>query len=139
MKVRFVAGVSPIVDDSGEARRFYGEQLGLPVTPLEGSDYSQASIEGVKHFGLWTLRDAARSVFDKDDWPAGVPRPQATIEFEVDDVPGAVEELSEKGLTLLQGTKAEPWGQTTARLLSPEGLLIGVVSTPWLREEEEKT
>jgi catechol 2,3-dioxygenase-like lactoylglutathione lyase family enzyme len=136
MKIRFVAGVSPIVDDAAKARQFYGEQLGLPVKPLPGSDYSEAPLPGVKHFGLWTLRDAARSVFDKDAWPADVPRPQATIEFEVDDVAGAVEELSEKGLRLLQGTRVEPWGQTTARLLSPEGLLIGIVYTPALREEE---
>jgi hypothetical protein len=136
MKIRFVAGVSPIVSGAASEKLFYGEQLGLPVTQLESTDYHTAEVEGVKHFGLWTLADAARSVFGKDGWPDDMPRPQATIEFEVDDVPGAVEELSEKGLTLLQGTKVEPWGQTTARLLSPEGLLIGVVSTPWLREEE---
>ncbi len=136
MNVRFVAGVSPIVDDSAQARRFYGEQLGLPVTPLPDSDYSEAPLDGVKHFGLWTLRDAARSVFGQDEWPAGVPRPQATIEFEVDNVAGAVHELREKGLRILQDTKVEPWGQTTARLLSPEGLLIGIVYTPDLRKSE---
>ena len=92
-------------------------------------------IEGLKHFGLWTLRDAARSTFGQDEWPDAVTRPQATVELEVDDVAAAVEELKARGLELLQDTRVEPWGQTTARLLSPEGLLIGVVYTPMLREE----
>lgn len=26
----------------------------------------------------------------------------------------------------------EPWQQTIARLLSPEGLIVGVCHTPWL-------
>lgn len=29
----------------------------------------------------------------------------------------------------------EPWGQTTSRLLSPEGLLVGVTFTPWMHED----
>ena len=135
MNVRFVAGFSPIVDDASEARRFYGERLGLPLQIEPGSDYTQLDIEGVKHFGLWTLRDAARSTFGTEEWPADVPRPQATIELEVDDVAAAVKELKDAGLSLLQDVKVEPWGQTTARLLSTEGLLIGIVFSPLLREE----
>ena len=57
----------------------------------------------------------------------------------MDDVAEAVAELKGRGLELLQDMKVEPWGQTTGRLLSPEGLLIGVVYTPMLREEESKT
>ena len=135
MDVRFVAGVSAIVDDAGGARSFYGQKLSLPVKAESESDYSIIEIEGLKHFGLWTLKDAARSTFGQDEWPATVPRPQATIELEVDDVAAAVEELKGRGLEILQDTKTEPWGQTTARLMSPEGLLIGVVYSPMLREE----
>ena len=29
--------------------------------------------------------------------------------------------------------RKEPWGQTVTRLLSPEGILIGITLTPWLR------
>ena len=36
MEVRFVAGVTPIVESAAEARKFYGEQLGLPVKEQEG-------------------------------------------------------------------------------------------------------
>lgn len=135
MEVRFVAGVSPIVDSAEEARRFYGELLSLPLSAEEGSDYHEVKLDGLKRFGLWTIGDAARSTFGKDEWPADLPRPQATIELEVDDVAAAAEELEERGLRLVQRVKVEPWGQTTARLLSPEGLLIGITYTPWLREE----
>jgi catechol 2,3-dioxygenase-like lactoylglutathione lyase family enzyme len=135
MNVRFVAGVAPIVDSAAEARRFWGEQLGLLLSFEQNSDYSEAAIEGVKHFGLWTLRDAARSTFGRDEWPPSVPRPQATIEFEVDVVAAAVEELRSRGLKIVQEAKQEPWGQTTARLISPEGLLIGITYSPALRGE----
>ena len=139
MDVRFVAGFAAIVDDAAEARRFYGDKLSLPLKIDSGSDYTMIELPGLKHFGLWTLRDAARSTFGRDEWPEEVPRPQATLELEVDDVAEAVAELKGRGLELLQDTKVEPWGQTTARLLTPEGLLIGVVYTPMLREEESKS
>ena len=139
MDVRFVAGFAAIVDDAAEARRFYGDKLSLPLKIDSGSDYTMIELPGLKHFGLWTLRDAARSTFGRDEWPEEVPRPQATLELEVDDVAAAVSELEGRGLELLQDTKVEPWGQTTARLLTPEGLLIGVVYTPMLREEESKS
>jgi catechol 2,3-dioxygenase-like lactoylglutathione lyase family enzyme len=135
MQVRFVAGVTPIVDSAGSGRAFYGDRLGLALETVEG-DYAVAQVDGVKHFGLWTLKDAAQSTFGADEWPAQLPRPQVTIEFEVDDVAEAVAELHSRGVELIQDTKTEPWGQTTARLLSPEGILVGLTYTPWLREEE---
>ncbi len=134
MEVRFVAGFGPIVADAEDARRFYSEKLSLPLKVEPGSDYTEVDVPGLKHFGLWTLRDAAQSTFGTPEWPAGVPRPQATLELEVDDVDAAVGELRDKGVELLQETRIEPWGQTTARLLSPEGLLIGITYTPALRE-----
>ncbi len=135
MDVRFVAGFSPIVNNAEEARRFYGEKLSLPLKIDSGSDYTEVELSGLKHFGLWTLRDAAQSTFGQDQWPSEVPRPQATVELEVDDVAAAVKELKDRGLEVLQDTKVEPWGQTTARLLSPEGLLIGITYSPMLRDE----
>ena len=132
MKVLFVAGFAPIVDDAAASRALYRDALGLP---LEGEEYaSTGALPGIKHFGLWPLSMAARSCFGTDTWPDDVPRPQGTIEFEVEDVPTAASELEAKGYTLLHGPKVEPWQQEIARLLSPEGLLVGVTNTPWLRE-----
>ena len=42
--------------------------------------------------------------------------------------------LSERvNVRMLVETRVEPWGQTVSRLLSPEGILVGLVITPWLR------
>lgn len=131
MKVLFVAGVAPIVRDPAASAAFYRDALGLP---LEGDDYPHTdTLEGTKHFGLWALGDAARSCFESDRWPDDVPVPQAVIELEVDDVASAAAEMERRGYRLLTGVKTEPWGQVVARLLSPDGLLLGLTYTPWMR------
>jgi catechol 2,3-dioxygenase-like lactoylglutathione lyase family enzyme len=129
MKILFVANFSPIVTSMAASKRLYMETLGLP---LEGDYPMTEKLEGVKHFSLWSLSDAAKSCFGTDDWPSHVPVPQANLEFEVDDVDSAAKELQAKGYTLLHAAKIEPWKQTIARLLSPEGLIVGVCHTPWL-------
>jgi catechol 2,3-dioxygenase-like lactoylglutathione lyase family enzyme len=132
--VRFVASFSPIVADPAAAKAFYAGALGLGFEGGEGDYVFTERLEGVKHFGLWPLAEAAAACFGTAEWPAGVPVPQASVEFEVDDVAAAAAELEERGHRLLHGARTEPWGQDTARLLSPEGLLVAVCRTPWLRE-----
>lgn len=76
-------------------------------------------------------------VFGTDAWPAELPVPQASLEFDVADaeaVAAAAAEMAAMGHRLLVGPKTEEWGQTVARLLSPEGLLVGLTYTPWLHE-----
>ena len=53
-----------------------------------------------------------------------------SIEFEVADVAAAAKELETKGYRLIHDARTEPWTQITARLLSPEGLLVAVCYTP---------
>lgn len=130
MKVLFVAGVSPIVRDMTASKRLYVDTFGLP---LEGEYPSTARLSGVKHFGLWSLREAAKSCFGKEQWPSDVPVPQVNIEFDVDDVEAAATELESAGYKLLHRAKKEPWGQTICRVISPEGLLVGLSHTPWMR------
>ncbi len=62
--------------------------------------------------------------------------PTASVEFEVEDVPAAAEELETKGYRLLHRAKTEPWTQVTARLMSPEGLLVAVCYTPWFHDDD---
>jgi len=132
MKVLFVAGFGPVVRDMDAALHFYRDTIGMPL--VEGEDVSTEKVEGVKHFGLWPLADAAESCFGSREWPSNLAVPQGWIEFDVDDVAAAAEELRSKGYRLVVAPKTEPWGQTVARLLSPEGLLVGVTVTPWMRE-----
>jgi catechol 2,3-dioxygenase-like lactoylglutathione lyase family enzyme len=136
MQVLFVAGFSPIVDDRLASREFYAGALGLPMDHEEGEYVFSDTLSGVKHFGLWPLSQAAQSCFGTDEWPADVAVPQATIEFEVRDVPAAARELEQKGYALVHSAKTEPWGQVIARLLSPEGLLVGLSYVPSFHENE---
>jgi hypothetical protein len=64
--------------------------------------------------------------------------PQASIEFEVEDpqaVATAGAELQTAGFELLHPTRTEPWGQTVTRLLTQDGLIVGVSYIPAFHEE----
>lgn len=139
MEIRFIAGFAAISTDSTRDNDFYVNALGLPLQAPEGgpeSDYVFSDdIAGAKHFGVWPLSDAAQSCFGTATWPTTHPVPHATIEFEVDDVAGAVAELVESGHELIHDTRTEPWGQVIARLQRPDGLLLGISFTPWLRDD----
>jgi catechol 2,3-dioxygenase-like lactoylglutathione lyase family enzyme len=132
MKVLFVAGFGAIVPDMQESLRFYRDAIGIPL--VEKEDVATEALDGVKYFSLWPLADAAESCFGEREWPSNVAVPQAWIEFDVDDIAAAADELRAKGYKLLVAPRQEPWGQTVARLLSPEGILVGVTITPWRRE-----
>lgn len=132
MNVLFVAGFSPIVGDPRLSRSFYADGLGLSFEGGEGEYVFTERLSGVRHFGLWPLGEAARACFGSESWPEEIDVPQATVEFEVDDVAGAAAELERRGYRLLHPARTEPWTQVIARLLSPEGLLVGVCHTPWM-------
>jgi catechol 2,3-dioxygenase-like lactoylglutathione lyase family enzyme len=136
MNVEFVASFSPIVRDPAAARELYGGGLGLSFERNDGDYVFTEQLAGVRHFGLWPLTEAAEACFGSERWPDDVPVPQATVEFEVDDVAAAVTELEAQGHSLLHGARTEPWGQVTARLLTPEGLLVAVCRTPWFHDED---
>ncbi|HEX2154545.1 MAG TPA: VOC family protein [Acidimicrobiia bacterium] len=131
-----MTSVSPIVHDVGESRLFYEQGLGLSFEGGEGDYGFTEELAGVKHLGLWPLTEAAQACFGTDVWPPDIPRPQASLEFEVMDVADAAAELEDGGYQLLHGAKTEPWGQITARLLSPEGLLVAVCYTPWFHSDD---
>jgi catechol 2,3-dioxygenase-like lactoylglutathione lyase family enzyme len=136
MDVLFVSSFSPIVRDPELAKALYATAFGIEFEG-EVDDYRFTEhLGGVKHFGLWPLAQAAQSCFGTDAWPDDVPVPQASLEFEVDDVAVATNELEGRGYQLLHGARTEPWGQVIARLLTPEGLMVGVCWTPWHHEGE---
>src|SRR6266496_6389057 len=133
MEVLFVAGFGPIVRDLSASKKLYQDMLGLP---LKGDDYLNTNeVEGVKEFALWPLSQAAESCFGSTEWPSDLPVPQAWLEFDVADIESATKELQAEGYKLLVSARKEPWGQTITRLLSPEGILLGIAHTPWLRGE----
>ena len=132
MNVLFISSFAPIVTDKAATKKLYVDTFGLDLEDADGYLHSE-KVDGVKHFGLWPLEQAAEACFGTKEWPSNVPRPQASVEFEVDDVADAAKELEDRGYQLIHGARTEPWGQVVARLLSPEGLIVGVSYTPSMR------
>jgi catechol 2,3-dioxygenase-like lactoylglutathione lyase family enzyme len=132
MKVLFVAGFGPIASDIQASHSLYRDTLGLHFE-ADGDYLHTGAVEGVKHLAVWPLTQAAESCFGTSEWPAEVPVPQAWIEFDVEDIEAATRELEERGYKLLVAGRTEPWGQIVTRLLGPEGMLVGLTVTPWMR------
>ncbi len=137
MKIEFLATVAVITPDPPSSRGLYVDALGLPLEGEDNGYLHTGQIPGAKHFGVWPLSQAAEACFGDPRWPADIPVPQASIEFDVADAPAvqaAAEELARAGHRLLHPAREEPWGQTVARILSPEGAIVGISYTPALRE-----
>lgn len=133
LNILFIAGFGPIVPDTKESRKLYGDTMRIGFTEETGGYLHTEALSGAKTFALWPLSQAAQSCFGADSWPAEVPIPQAWLEFDVADVKKATVELESRGYKMLVKNKKEPWGQVVSRFLSPEGLLIGITFTPVLR------
>jgi hypothetical protein len=136
LKILFIAGFGPIVDDMGESRRLYRDVLGIAFKEESGGYLHTEAIPGAKTFALWPLSQVAESCFGNDSWPDSIPAPHAWLEFDVDSVKGATAALESAGYRMLVKNKKEPWGQVVSRFISPEGLLVGITFTPSMREQK---
>jgi catechol 2,3-dioxygenase-like lactoylglutathione lyase family enzyme len=138
MNIEFIAGFAVIAPDPARSRSLYVGALGLPLEASPGSDYVHSErVGGSKHFGVWPLAEAAQACFGNPEWPEHVTVPQASIEFEVANaaaVSDAAAELRDAGFELVHDAREEPWGQTVARLLSAEGLIVGISYATWFHE-----
>jgi len=114
------------VDDIEAAKRFYGETLGLGVTVLS-EEYGVTSIQ------LAGGRDTL--VYVKPDF---VPATYTILNFEVDDVDAAVDELAAKGVELERyegfeqdekGIARGP-GPSIAWFKDPAGNILSVLQQP---------
>jgi catechol 2,3-dioxygenase-like lactoylglutathione lyase family enzyme len=138
MDVLFIASVAVVTADPPRSRQLFMETLGLPLEGEGDGYYSSGNIAGSKHFGVWPLAEAAQACFGTAEWPAGRVVPQASIEFEVKDadaVATAGDELQRAGYELLHPARTEPWGQTVARLLTGDGLIVGISYIPEFHDE----
>ena len=138
MKFGFVAGFGPIVRDVVGSKQFWAD-AGFALSEIAPDYYGDDDKEGVKAFAavaagprrrehLWQDRMAGRRAgsagLDRAGRRVGRCRAQAATE------------MVGKGHRLIREAREEPWKQTTARLLAPEGLLVGISYTPWMHKEE---
>jgi len=137
MDVKFIASIGVVSANPSASRKLYVDALGLPLERKDGEYFATEELEGTKHFGVWPLYQAAEACFVTRAWPKDRPVPQVSIEFELEDaraVAAGARELEAKGFSLLHGARSEPWGQTVARLLTVEGVIVGLSYAPWLHE-----
>jgi catechol 2,3-dioxygenase-like lactoylglutathione lyase family enzyme len=140
VKIEFVTSVAVITSDAAASRALYMDALGLPLKQLDGDYYATEEVGGCKHFGVWPLAQSAEACFGTPVWPDDVARPQLSLEFELAGaaaVSEGVQELRSRGYQMLHDAKTEPWGQTVARLLSPEGAVVGLSYAPSMHEHTD--
>jgi catechol 2,3-dioxygenase-like lactoylglutathione lyase family enzyme len=113
-----IAAITLFVEDLEEARRFYREVFGLPVT------YEDAN-STVFRFGETVVNLLKSSEAPQLVDPASVASPDAGVRFqftiEVDDVDAMCELLRARGVELLNGPMDRPWGIRTASFRDPGG------------------
>jgi hypothetical protein len=135
IKVLFIAGFGPIVREVEAGRKLYLKGLQISFKEEDGGYLHTDTLQGVKHFALWPLSQAADSCFGNSVWPDSLPEPHAWLEFEVENVGTATAELESMGYRMLVKNKTEPWGRTVSRFLDADGLLVGLTFTPWMRDK----
>jgi catechol 2,3-dioxygenase-like lactoylglutathione lyase family enzyme len=137
--VQFISSVAVVTADPPQSRRLFMDALGLRLDGEGDGYYSSGAIPGSNHFGVWPLSQAAEACFGTSEWPADRAVPQASIEFEVRDVEAVGEagvELQRAGFELLHPARVEPWGQTVTRLLTDDGLIVGISYIPSFHDED---
>jgi len=114
------------VDDIGAAKRFYGETLGLGTEELS------------EEFGVMSIQLAGGRdtlVYRKDDFEAAT---YTILNFEVDDIDAAVEELTSRGVEMERyagfdqdekGVARAP-GPAIAWFKDPAGNILSVLQPP---------
>jgi hypothetical protein len=138
VQIESVTSVAVITTNAPASRALYMEALGLPLKQLDGDYFASGELSGCNHFGVWPIEQAAEACFGTRTWPEDVARPQVSVEFELATaaaVTDGVQELRSRGHQMLHDAKVEPWGQTVARLLSPEGAVVGLSYAPSLHED----
>jgi len=131
--IRHLAGLAEIVEDVDAAVDFYTGVLGLELEKRMNQDYAILKAPGVLHFGVWSREAAAEATFGSRDATDRVAL-GFTIEFEMNDIDTASQQLDKTQPGLVHPVRTEPWGQKVSRMLSPSGAVIGFAQTPWARK-----
>ena len=113
-----IGAITLFVEDLDDAKRFYQEVFGLPV-------YFEDDASAVFKFGdtlvnLLKITEAVELIE-----PASVASAEAgarlQLTIEVDDVDAMCDELTRRGVQLLNGPMDRPWGIRTASFRDPGG------------------
>lgn len=107
-----------LVNDLTKSREFYETKLGLKLNSEDAG------------FVDYQLRESPLALFEKKSATAMFPTKYmspaggAVIALQVDDVTQTCSGLQSQGVTIFEGPKTTPWGQTVAYLHDPDGHII---------------
>lgn len=114
------------VDDVRETIAFFSSAFGVePGFVHESGDYGELAT------GETRLAFSSRSLMEqlgKSPGRADPDGPVFEVAFETDDVAAALERARAAGAKVVQEKRDEPWGQTTAYVVDPNGFLIEICS-----------
>jgi len=111
-----------LVDDFEKSLSFYRDVLELEVKDKE-EGFANFVLEGTEL--AICQKDAATSMFPKKFMkPSG----GFLIAYQVNDVARVCKDLIKKGVTIFEGPKTTPWGQTVAYFHDPDGNIWEVTS-----------
>ncbi|MCF6317233.1 MAG: VOC family protein [Marinosulfonomonas sp.] len=103
---------------------FFGAAFGFKTAFLhEGKDYGELDTGETK---LAFSSIALMQQLGKSPATNPVTNPAFEIAFETDDVAAALDKALKAGAELVQEVQEVPWGQTTAYVRLPEGILIEI-------------
>jgi len=115
---RAIAAITLFVEDLDAAKEFYRRAFGLPVT-FEDDD------SAVFEFGDTLVNLLTTAAVPELIGPAPLAPSDAGSRFQltvhVDDVDQLCDELSARGVRLLNGPMDRPWGVRTASFCDPAG------------------
>jgi catechol 2,3-dioxygenase-like lactoylglutathione lyase family enzyme len=115
-----ISAITLFVEDLPATRRFYQDVFGLPV-------FFEDPVSAVFRFGETLINLLQVSEAPELIAPAHVAGPAAGARFqftlEVDDVDALCAQLTEHGVTLINGPMDRPWGPRTACFADPAGHL----------------
>lgn len=137
IKILFIAGFGPIVADAAASQKFYRQILGISFKEEDGGYLHTGDLPGAKSFALWPLPHAAQSCFGKDTWPSEYPVPQAWLEFDVENVEAATEELEAKGYQVLLKNKKNPGAKPSRACSARKAYYLGSPSRHGCAKENE--
>ena len=111
---RIVANIAAEAARLEEAKRFYGDILGLE---------SLMDMGWIATYGPSTKMDVQISIMTEGG--SGTPVPD--ISMEVDDLDAALARVKEAGIGLVYGPATEPWGVRRFFVRDPVGTLVNVL------------
>ena len=115
-----IFAITVFVEDLETMKAFYTKVFGLPI------DYEDAD-SAVFKFGTLLINLLKAGAAVELVAPAGIAAPDAGSRFvftiPVDDVDAICAELTQRGVTLLNGPMDRPWGIRTASFKDPAGYI----------------